>query len=164
MMSVERESRRRFLWNFFMVGFSGITAALSTFIAGCRCAVESPRLSYPVKNSQTETPSAAHAIFEPAYLKLHKSGELKRRGEELWRSMEECRLCPRECGAKRLKGERGFCQASAQLEVASYNPHFGEEHSLVGEGGSGTIFFTNCSLRCVFCINQSGRRGEGRKH
>ncbi len=100
--------------------------------------------------------------FEPAYLKLHKSGELKKRGEKLWSIMEHCRLCPRECGASRLKGERGFCQASAQLEIASYHPHFGEERPLVGKGGSGTIFFTNCGLRCVFCINwQISQGGEG---
>ncbi len=163
MTSVERESRRRFLWNFFLACFSVIVAALSTLIIGCRCAVESPRLSFPAKKLQNEISSDADTVFEPAYLKLHKSGELKRRGEELWRSMEECRLCPRECGAKRLKGEKGFCQASSQLEVASYHPHFGEERPLVGEGGSGTIFFTNCSLRCVFCINSEiSQGGEGK--
>ncbi|MBN2467074.1 MAG: radical SAM protein [Deltaproteobacteria bacterium] len=84
---------------------------------------------------------------------LHKSGELKNRGDALWNMMESCRLCPRECGANRLNGEEGFCQASSQLEIASCNPHFGEERSLVGKGGSGTIFFSNCGLRCVFCIN-----------
>jgi putative pyruvate formate lyase activating enzyme len=91
--------------------------------------------------------------FEPAYLGLHRTGELKRRGEELWRMMARCSLCPRECGANRLEGARGFCRASSQLEIASYHPHFGEERPLVGRGGSGTIFFSNCSLRCVFCIN-----------
>lgn len=91
--------------------------------------------------------------FEPAYLKLHKSGELKKRGEELWNRMKKCNLCPRECGTDRLSGERGFCKANSQLEISSYNPHFGEEKPLVGKGGSGTIFLTNCGLRCVFCIN-----------
>jgi putative pyruvate formate lyase activating enzyme len=91
--------------------------------------------------------------FEPGYLELHKSGELKRRGEKLWELMESCELCPRMCGVNKLKGEKGFCQANSQLEISSFHPHFGEEKPLVGKGGSGTIFLTNCGLRCVFCIN-----------
>ncbi len=78
---------------------------------------------------------------------------MKERGDRLWRIMEECRLCPSGCGANRLKGEAGFCQATARLVIASYHPHFGEERPLVGGGGSGTIFLTHCGLRCVFCIN-----------
>jgi len=101
--------------------------------------------------------------FEPAYVGLHRSGELKKRGKELWEIMENCRLCPRECGVNRIKGEEGFCRASSQLEVSSYNPHFGEEAPLVGKGGSGTIFMTNCGLRCVFCINWEISH-EGRGH
>lgn len=89
----------------------------------------------------------------PAYIELHRSGELKKRGKELWEMMESCKLCPRECGANRIAGEKGFCEASAKLEIASYHPHFGEEKSLVGKNGSGTIFLSNCNLRCVFCIN-----------
>jgi putative pyruvate formate lyase activating enzyme len=91
--------------------------------------------------------------FEPGYLKLHKTGELKKRGDELWNIMEECELCPRQCGVNRLDGDEGFCEASSQLEITSFHPHFGEERPLVGKGGSGTVFFTNCGLRCVFCIN-----------
>lgn len=67
--------------------------------------------------------------------------------------MASCQLCPRECGANRLDGDEGFCRASSQLEISAYHPHFGEERPLVGKGGSGTIFLTNCGLRCVFCIN-----------
>ncbi len=55
------------------------------------------------------------AMREPAYLELHRTGELKRRGEELWAMMKSCALCPRECGADRLGGDEGFCRASAQL-------------------------------------------------
>lgn len=100
--------------------------------------------------------------FEPGYLKLHRTGELKRRGEKLWAMMESCELCPRMCGANKLKGERGFCHANAQLEISAFHPHFGEERPLVGKGGSGTIFLTNCSLRCVFCINwEISQGGEG---
>jgi len=64
-----------------------------------------------------------------------------------------CELCPRKCRVDRINGEKEHCEATAQLEIASYHAHFGKERSLVGEGGSGTIFFSNCSLRCVFCIN-----------
>ena len=103
--------------------------------------------------------------FEPAYLTLHRSGELKQRGDELWEKMEECCLCPRECGAKRLNGERGFCQANAKLEIAAYHPHHGEEKPLRGSGGSGTIFLSNCNLRCVFCINwEISQGGYGKRH
>jgi putative pyruvate formate lyase activating enzyme len=78
--------------------------------------------------------------------------------------MEKCELCPRLCGANRLTGEAGFCGADSQLEVASCHPHFGEEKPLVGVGGSGTIFFAHCSLRCIFCINcEISRAGEGRR-
>ncbi len=92
--------------------------------------------------------------FEPAYLALHRTGELKQRADLLWAIMQECRLCPRECGVNRLAGERGFCRApGAKLVVSSVIPHFGEERPLVGQGGSGTIFLTHCNLRCVFCQN-----------
>jgi putative pyruvate formate lyase activating enzyme len=98
--------------------------------------------------------------FEPGYLKLHRTGELNKRGQKLWQLMENCQLCPRECGINRNEGERSFCGASSQLEIASYHAHFGEEESLVGEGGSGTIFFTHCNLRCVFCINWEISQGR----
>lgn len=91
--------------------------------------------------------------FEPSYYALHRSGELKKRGIALWKRMKSCNLCPRQCGVNRLTGEKGFCGASSRLYIASFNPHFGEERPLVGRGGSGTIFFTHCALRCVFCIN-----------
>jgi putative pyruvate formate lyase activating enzyme len=101
--------------------------------------------------------------FEPPYATLHRTGELARRGEALWARMESCRLCPRECGARRLAGRKGFCQANSRVRVASYHPHFGEERPLVGRHGSGTIFFAHCSLRCVFCINwELSHGGEGR--
>jgi putative pyruvate formate lyase activating enzyme len=90
---------------------------------------------------------------DKSYLRLHRSGELKRRGESLRERMKKCDLCPRECGAQRLDGQKGFCGSDAKLVVSSYNAHFGEEAPLVGSGGSGTVFLTNCSLRCVFCIN-----------
>jgi putative pyruvate formate lyase activating enzyme len=104
------------------------------------------------------------AADDPAYVALQKKGELKRRGEKLWASMASCRLCPRECGANRLDGQEGFCRASAQLEISSFGPHLGEEPPLVGTGGSGTIFLTNCGLLCVFCINADiSHEGKGQQ-
>lgn len=91
--------------------------------------------------------------FGPVYLKLHRTGELKHRGEILWDRLAHCDLCPRECRANRLAGEQGFCKAGSKLRVASFNAHFGEERPLVGVGGSGTIFLSHCNLACVFCQN-----------
>lgn len=73
--------------------------------------------------------------------------------ERLQELLEPCRLCPRECGALRISGERGECGAGKEAEISSFGPHYGEERPLVGRGGSGTIFFAFCSLRCVFCQN-----------
>jgi putative pyruvate formate lyase activating enzyme len=114
-------------------------------------------------NINTNSPSYKNnPKFEPGYLKLHRSGELNKRAKKLWNIMKECSLCPRECGVDRISGDVGFCEASAQLEIASFHPHFGEERPLVGSGGSGTIFFTNCGLRCVFCINwEISQGGDG---
>ncbi|MFO7613540.1 MAG: hypothetical protein R6W71_02770 [Bacteroidales bacterium] len=91
--------------------------------------------------------------YEPPYVELHRSGALKERAEILWDMMGLCMSCPRECGKDRLRGQRGDCNSTADLEIASYHPHFGEERELVGRNGSGTVFFTHCSLHCVFCIN-----------
>lgn len=144
------QSRRQFIKSCFYATLAGIGGVLifKTF-------------------RKTDLPDFIRSVkpdpdFEPAYLKLHRSGELKRRGEELWAMLKSCRLCPRECGVNRLAGEEGFCRASARLEISSCHPHFGEEAPLVGTGGSGTIFFTNCGLRCVFCINwEVSQAGEG---
>jgi len=78
--------------------------------------------------------------------------------------LENCCLCPRRCGVNRLKGELGKCSTGRQAVVSSFGPHFGEEAPLVGSGGSGTIFFTYCNLRCCFCQNYAiSQLGEGRE-
>lgn len=91
--------------------------------------------------------------FIPSYIHLHEKGELKQRISVLREFLKECRLCPRECRVNRLDGELGVCQAGSELMVSSAFPHFGEEAPLVGHHGSGTIFLTHCSLRCIFCQN-----------
>ncbi len=102
----------------------------------------------------------------PAYLALHASGELKQRAEALWDRMRTCTICPRACGARRLDGARGFCQAPGdRLVLSGASAHFGEERPLVGRRGSGTIFFSHCNLRCVFCQNwEISHRGRGSGH
>ncbi|MBU1887719.1 MAG: radical SAM protein [Candidatus Omnitrophica bacterium] len=78
--------------------------------------------------------------------------------------MESCSLCPRRCGVNRLKGETGVCKAGLLPMVSSFHAHFGEEPPISGHKGSGTIFFTHCSLRCVFCQNYPiSQMGEGRE-
>ncbi|MFB0564728.1 MAG: radical SAM protein [Candidatus Aminicenantaceae bacterium] len=101
---------------------------------------------------------------EPAYIKTYHHGGFPEKVEKAFRILENCSLCPRNCGANRLEGERGICQAGYLPEVSSYSPHFGEERPLVGFHGSGTIFMTHCNLRCMFCQNYSiSHLGEGRE-
>lgn len=98
----------------------------------------------------------------PAYLQAEQEGILKERVEALMVHYESCHLCPRNCRVNRLKGETGVCRATAKVKVSSAFPHFGEEAPLVGRGGSGTIFFSNCGLRCVYCQNYTiSINGEG---
>jgi len=91
--------------------------------------------------------------FEPAYLALHRSGELQRRAGEAVAGLSHCLVCPRDCGVDRLANRTAACHTGRYARVASYFPHFGEEDCLRGRRGSGTIFFALCNLRCVFCQN-----------
>jgi putative pyruvate formate lyase activating enzyme len=88
-----------------------------------------------------------------AYLALRASGELEKRAKRAVTRLASCELCPRRCKVDRLHGERGLCMAGRRAPVASSNLHFGEEDPLVGQGGSGTVFFAGCNLLCVFCQN-----------
>jgi putative pyruvate formate lyase activating enzyme len=91
--------------------------------------------------------------FIPSYISLYERGEIQKRIRLLMDILKECRLCPRECRVNRLNGKVGYCEAPSELMVSSAFPHFGEEPPLVGYHGSGTIFLTHCSLRCLFCQN-----------
>lgn len=79
--------------------------------------------------------------------------ELKRRVGKAYAALSCCKLCPRNCGVNRLKGEEGFCHTGKIVKVASRNVHKGEEPPISGTTGSGTIFFSHCNLRCKFCQN-----------
>ncbi len=80
--------------------------------------------------------------------------ELEERIDAAYKLLEACRVCPRECGVDRLKDSRlGFCRSGLNPVISSVSPHHGEEPPLSGTKGSGTVFFTNCNLRCVYCQN-----------
>lgn len=143
---MEKKSRRRFLRS--MLTIPGLTF-LPTFIL----------------RGMSNQSNAMTTTYEPGYLKLHRNSELKARGEIMWDMMRRCTLCPRQCETNRLRGRRGDCKSNSTLEISSVYPHFGEENELVGTNGSGTVFFTNCSLLCVFCINyEISHLGQGRTY
>ncbi|MEA2086558.1 MAG: radical SAM protein [Candidatus Caldatribacteriota bacterium] len=99
----------------------------------------------------------------PRYLNI-KEEELDRRIKKAYKLLSPCEVCPRKCGVNRLEGEKGFCRSGEEVIVSSYNAHFGEEPPLVGYFGSGTIFFTNCNLKCVYCQNYPiSQLGNGNK-
>jgi len=91
--------------------------------------------------------------------------ELEQRIDAAYGLLDACRVCPRECGVDRLEDSRlGFCRSGLNPMISSVSPHHGEEPPLSGTKGSGTIFFTNCNLRCVYCqnypISQMGNGAE----
>jgi putative pyruvate formate lyase activating enzyme len=139
-------SRRQFLRQ-------SLVAACSWASAGCS----------KLPNHTASPNSRLTRGFEPAYLRLEREQRLQVVEREMWDILRSCRLCPRQCKVDRLKGETGFCSSGVRLKVASSGPHFGEEKPLVGRGGSGTVFFSNCNLLCCFCQNwQINHRGDGR--
>jgi len=100
-------------------------------------------------------------MTHPTYLGLSQV-ELRNRVARLDELASPCRLCPRACGVNRAGAGRGFCGAGRGAWVASFGPHLGEERVLVGAGGSGTIFFSGCNLRCLYCQNYAiSQLGEG---
>jgi putative pyruvate formate lyase activating enzyme len=90
--------------------------------------------------------------MHPSYLNLSKK-DLDSRINKLFGALESCQICPKKCHVNRLKGEQGICNLGKFPMVSSFHPHFGEERPLVGQSGSGTIFFTSCNLACVYCQN-----------
>ncbi|MGD0156777.1 MAG: radical SAM protein [Terracidiphilus sp.] len=91
--------------------------------------------------------------FEPAYLALCRSGELSRRAADAVERLRHCLVCPRNCGVDRIVNRTAACHTGRYAQVSSCFLHSGEEDCLRGWCGSGTIFFSMCNLRCVFCQN-----------
>jgi putative pyruvate formate lyase activating enzyme len=101
-------------------------------------------------------------MSKPASYTYITNEEWNTRIAELDRIASSCELCPRRCGVDRLKDETGFCGAPGKMVVSSVFPHHGEEPPLSGTGGSGTAFFTYCTLKCIFCQNfQLSHLAEG---
>ncbi|HEX3078348.1 MAG TPA: radical SAM protein [Lachnospiraceae bacterium] len=78
-------------------------------------------------------------------------------------NLEDCTLCPRECHVNRVKGELGYCRMTCELIVARAALHMWEEPCISGEEGSGTVFFSGCSMRCVYCQNHNIAIGKAGK-
>ncbi len=90
--------------------------------------------------------------FSPSYIKLYKTGELEKRIEKAYQILKKCVLCPNFCKTNR-EIEKGKCNSLLNPIISSYNLHFGEEPPISGFNGSGTIFFTNCTMKCIYCQN-----------
>jgi putative pyruvate formate lyase activating enzyme len=91
--------------------------------------------------------------IKPGYIELYHSGELAHRAEALEARLAACDICPLKCGVNRLEDKQGFCHSGYQPVISSFCAHHGEEPALSGTRGSGTIFFGNCNMRCVYCQN-----------
>ncbi len=99
--------------------------------------------------------------FYPSYLNL-KDKDWEERIEKALSMLEECSVCPHRCGVNRLKDELGICKTGRYAIVDSFFPHRGEEKVIRGTRGSGTVFFSRCNLKCVYCQNyQISQLGEG---
>lgn len=90
--------------------------------------------------------------LKPNYINLLQNGELFKKVEEAKKHLNNCNLCPHKCGVDRTK-EVGVCKSRDKVIISSYGPHLGEESVLVGNRGSGTIFFGHCNMSCIFCQN-----------
>ena len=105
--------------------------------------------------------------LEPGYIALYRSGELERRAESLEARLNSCDICPRECGVNRRENEPGFCHSAHLHIVSAVCTHHGEEPAISGSRGSGTVFFGNCNMRCVYCqnhqISQDWERQQSRE-
>jgi putative pyruvate formate lyase activating enzyme len=91
--------------------------------------------------------------MKPGYVTLYHSGELERRAQALETRLASCDICPRECRVNRLKNEPGYCHSRCLPIVSAVCAHQGEEPAISGTRGSGTVFFGNCNMRCVYCQN-----------
>lgn len=91
--------------------------------------------------------------YVPVSVTTYRLGRMKDKVARALEELRECRACPRDCGVDRTKGQLGTCQVGRNAVVATVAPHYGEEGCLQGWMGSGTIFFSGCSMRCCFCQN-----------
>ena len=114
-------------------------------------AVDTP--AQPPYNGRIMLTDVREEVTRPGYLDLFRSGELLQRANSARAMLERCELCPHRCGVDRLAGEQGICRMGALPKISSWNLHPWEEPPLSGTHGSGTIFFSGCTGRCIFCQN-----------
>lgn len=101
----------------------------------------------------------AHTVTVRTVRQMERNVRNNFLNEELYR---ECRICPRNCGADRLKGERGFCGMPAEIYAGRAALHMWEEPCISGQEGSGAVFFSGCNMHCIFCQNEKiSAEGEG---
>lgn len=81
--------------------------------------------------------------------------------EKMDSPLSRCRLCPRRCSVDRTAGKRGFCNSGSKLRIFRWGPHFGEEPPITGRNGAGTVFFSNCTLNCLYCQNHKWSQQGG---
>jgi putative pyruvate formate lyase activating enzyme len=91
--------------------------------------------------------------FEPAYVQLLRSGELRERVAQAYEHLSVCDVCAWNCDVDRRAGQVGVCRTGELAKLSSYGPHLGEEDPLRGWRGSGTVFLSRCNLKCQFCQN-----------
>jgi putative pyruvate formate lyase activating enzyme len=105
--------------------------------------------------------------IEPGYIALYHSDELERRANALEARLVSCDICPRECHVDRLEDEPGYCRSGRLPIVSTACAHHGEEPAISGTRGSGTVFFGNCNMRCVYCqnyqISQNWKKQQSRQ-
>jgi putative pyruvate formate lyase activating enzyme len=100
--------------------------------------------------------------MQPMYLEAYSNGRLIKIFKKAFRKLESCSICPRGCQVNRLKSEQGFCKTGLKAKVCSFMLHHGEEPPISGERGSGTIFFSHCNMKCVYCQNyEFSQLGQG---
>ena len=105
-----------------------------------------------------------HENPTPSYVNLLKQDKFEKRIKLANDHLHSCDVCPLQCGMDRLSGELGICKTGKSAQISSYGPHPGEERPLSGWRGSGTIFFSRCNLRCVYCQNADiSQMGSGRE-
>ena len=124
------------------------------------------QVAFPFSSAKIESGGVKKVMipFEPSYRGLLHNGELAKRARLAHAHLKRCDLCANQCHVNRLQSIKGaVCRTGGQAVVYSHGAHFGEERPLVGRFGSGTIFFSRCNLRCLFCQNwEISQRDEGR--
>lgn len=102
--------------------------------------------------------------MRPRYIQAYHNKILQKVVKKFYQRLSACDICPRACRVNRLDDERGFCKTGKNAKVYSYLSHHGEEPAISGDRGSGTIFFSHCNLRCVYCQNfEFSQQGFGKE-